>query len=75
MSREQFREQMGYVGYLLRTNKGFREWTMAKCLQVRAKSENQKEIYFCNTILNYIYDLNWQDISRENKKYAEKGAF
>ena len=68
MNNYELRTNLRYVSYLLRTNKGFRDWTMAKCLQVRAKSKNQKEIYFCNTILNYIYDLNWGSIRAEKQK-------
>lgn len=64
-----------YIKQLLDTKKAFRDWTMRRCLEIRAKSEDINTINVCNLLLNYIYDLNWKENQSENNKFRAKGAF
>lgn len=68
MGEQEVRTNLKYIGYLLKTNKSFRDWTRNRCQQIRATSHSQKEIYVCNKIIKYINDLDFRDIMSQNKK-------
>ena len=53
----------------LESNKAFRDSEMHRLIQLRASAcEDINLQNMCNLILTYIYDLNWQAISSENRK-------
>ena len=59
----------------LAKNKPFREQVMRRCILARSKSKDILEINIYNTILNYIYDLDYRDAKVEkHEKDKNKGG-
>ena len=74
LSSREIGRNLEHAKYQLKVSKGFRDWTINRCLAIKSKSIDAKEINICNLLIRYIQGLNWQDIVRQNKKYYEKGA-
>ena len=53
-------------------NKGFRDWALKRLLIVRSQSQDFNTVSICNLLLNYIYDLNFNEIMEQNKKRGQK---
>lgn len=59
----------------LEKNAEFRENEMKRLTQLRGQSNDFNTISVCNLILNYIYELKWSEIARENTKKGAKYGF
>ena len=74
LNNYEIRTNLEHAKYQLTISKGFRDWTLKRCVNIRARSKDTQEINICNLIIQYIQGLNWRDITAQNKKRYEKGV-